>query len=106
MPKVAEVDLTPGKDFVVYVRLFRPFEYTYGETNTETLKFDQEIALLGTNTLADFRDKIGCTTDLTDCTDKSDDIKNLESFELNVVRMLFHINSRMHLSVHISFLIF
>ncbi|GLV44158.1 PSEA-binding protein 49kD [Carabus blaptoides fortunei] len=81
----SDADLIPGEDFIVYVRLFRPFHHTYGETNKESLKFDQEIALLGTNTLAEFRSKIACTTDMTDYTDKSDDIESIEAFELDPV---------------------
>merc|ERR1719319_520980 len=56
------------KKVVYCVRVYRPFKHFQarqaGRTANVTIKYSQEIWLLGDNTLADLRDMIKCTTNL------------------------------------------
>lgn len=89
VPKaVQEKFLSPGKDFVVFVRFFRPFQSSYSINNFKSrscVKFDQEIIISSQNTLADLKDKIICVSNKTTLTDISNEVKNFSKVEYSMV---------------------
>lgn len=67
-----EIDLQIGIDYIVKVNIYYPFARSYSRevrNRSANLKLSHEVMLLGTNTLADLRDKILCTSDLGFCVD-------------------------------------
>lgn len=59
------MDLKPGEEIVITMSVLRPFKYIFADTsNKQQLKFYMDVTLLGSNTIADFRDMISCTADI------------------------------------------
>ncbi|XP_076381035.1 proximal sequence element A Pbp49 isoform X2 [Megalopta genalis] len=69
----------PGQDILVFVRTYHPFaQRTKNLTKqcASTLRLNSIIAVLGSQTLADLRDKISCVSDYTISKECSEDLKN------------------------------
>ncbi|KAJ4433084.1 hypothetical protein ANN_15341 [Periplaneta americana] len=63
-PSVENLDLTPGKHFLVTVRMYHPFRHKIGIRSSQPPRCSQEIVLLGEQFLTSLRDKILCPSDL------------------------------------------
>ena len=73
--KLSEPLAVPGQDILVYIRIYAPFKHrTYNKTSGQVIKvsLSNVIAILGSQTLADLRDKISCISDLSISTDVSE----------------------------------
>ncbi|XP_033207523.1 snRNA-activating protein complex subunit 3 [Belonocnema kinseyi] len=69
------VSAVPGKDFLVYIRIYAPFKHrVYNKTTAQLIKvsLSNVVSILGSQTLADLRDKISCISDLSITTDVSE----------------------------------
>ncbi|KAK3911750.1 snRNA-activating protein complex subunit 3 [Frankliniella fusca] len=64
-------DLIPGSALVATVRIYAPFKHNIGRRNNKIATGGQEIAVLGSQTLADLRDKFPCASDQIICHDLS-----------------------------------
>ena len=65
----------PGKDFLVYIRIYAPFKNrVYNKTAAQLIKvtLSNVVSILGSQTLADLRDKISCISDLSIITEMSE----------------------------------
>ncbi|XP_012275156.1 snRNA-activating protein complex subunit 3 isoform X2 [Orussus abietinus] len=64
----------PGQDIIVYIRIYNPFFHRNHYTNFDQLSrksLNCVIAILGSQTLTQLRDKITCSSDGIICTDVS-----------------------------------
>lgn len=62
------------------VRIYTPFSHKYATKNYHgNMKCSHEIIALGTNTLAELRDKILCNTDVGVCKEVEVPTKEIES---------------------------
>ncbi|XP_078039360.1 proximal sequence element A Pbp49 [Augochlora pura] len=69
----------PGQDILVFVRTYHPFAQRIKNPTKQcatTLRLNNIIAVLGSQTLAHLRDKISCITDNTISKETSDDLEN------------------------------
>lgn len=68
--------MTPGQDFLVYVRMYEPFKYSTQradrDRNLPVLRLKSVISILGQQYLSELRDKITCPSDLSISTDISE----------------------------------
>ncbi|XP_012254068.3 snRNA-activating protein complex subunit 3 isoform X2 [Athalia rosae] len=65
--------IEPGKDFLLFVRIYLPFLHqTKFLTRKPKVSTSHIVAILGTQTLAQLRDLIICTSDLSISTERSD----------------------------------
>lgn len=80
--------MKPGDDVIVYIKTFRPYKYNYADTDTrrDSLKFFNEIAVLGSNTLADLRDKMHCSADIAVCQEVSENPDFEKEYQSGKVR--------------------
>lgn len=72
----ARVQCIPGKDILVYVRVYSPHKksnITKVSSSSGKLHLDNVIAMRGDQTLADLRDKIVCLSDYAVLKDVSED---------------------------------
>lgn len=79
-------DLTPGTDLFVVIRIYAPFKHKIGKRSTKIATGGQEIAVLGSQTLADLRDKFPCASDHIICQDLS---SNPFCKTMNMAKVLF-----------------
>lgn len=70
LDNTSEVTVTPGSDFLVYVRIYEPFKYSLRRRETykqclPLLRLKNIISIVGCQTLAELREKIMCISDLS-----------------------------------------
>lgn len=66
---------SPGEDILVYIRVYAPFKHrSYSKISAQLMKvcLSNMLVILGSQTLADVRDKISCLSDLSIATDVSE----------------------------------
>ncbi|XP_051156337.1 snRNA-activating protein complex subunit 3 [Leptopilina boulardi] len=65
---------SPGEEVLVYIRVYAPFKHrSYNKSSAQLIKvsLSNMLVILGSQTLADVRDKISCLCDLSIATDVS-----------------------------------
>ena len=75
-----EISAAPGRDILVFVRIYHPFIHR-GRTAPKSecctlLRLHNVIAVLGSQTLAQLRDKISCVADYSISKECSDNLDN------------------------------
>lgn len=84
---VNNADLVPGNELVAVVRVYAPFKHEIGKKNHRIAAGCQEIVILGSQSLADLRDRFSCSSDDIICQDLSE---NPFRKTVNLAKVFFH----------------